>query len=105
MFRWHLSSLTFIALVDEAVNSILRRVLPGLFGPKVHNIFKRFRTSDIIDQNDCIRSFVVRFGDSSESFLSSCIPYLQFYITFFDVERSKLDDHYLNLKSMPMVDM
>lgn len=95
----------FIALVDETVDPIFRRVLPGLFHPVTDHVFKGFGVADVVDEDDGICSFVVRLGNSSEPLLPRCIPNLKFDIVIIDMHGSAWQDCYLNRKSMPMVEM
>jgi len=86
MLFWYFSLIPLIAFVDETVYSVLGGVLPGLLHPVCKHIIKRFGSSNVIDQNYCIGSLIVRLCDPSEPLLSRCVPYLQLHITLVDVE-------------------
>lgn len=67
-------SISLIALVDEAVDAVLGRVLLGLLHPVAHHVFEGLGVGRIVDQDDCVGPFVVGAGESSESLLSGGIP-------------------------------
>ena len=97
--------LALVAFVDEAVDAVLRRVLPGLLHPVGYHVFKGFGIGDVVDQDDCVGSLVVGFGDASEAFLACGVPDLQFDVVLADEEGSRYSWGYLKRKSMPMVEM
>lgn len=99
------SFLSFIALVDEAVDPILGRILSGLFHPVTDHVFEGFGICDVVDKDDCVCSFVVRLGNSSKALLASCIPNLKLDIVIIDVHGPEWLYSYLNLKSIPIVEM
>ncbi len=61
-----------------------------LIDPEFLNICKTLIIGEIINKENSMGSFVVGTGNCSESFLTSCIPYLQFYYAFVDVQGSLL---------------
>ena len=62
MLLWDGSNISFIALVDEAVDSVLGRVLLGLLHPVADHIFEGLSVGGIVDQDDCMRTFVIGSG-------------------------------------------
>lgn len=96
---------SFIAFVDEAEDPIGWRVLLCLLDPVTSHILEWLRVGGIIDEDDSICAFVVRFGEPSEPLLAGCVPNLQLDKLIVDVHGPALWDVYLKRKSIPMVEM
>ena len=104
LFFWD-DLLLGVTLVDEDVKFATIGVHSGFLQPKTLHIFEAFGVGDIIDKNDSLCSLVVGLGDASEPLLSSSVPDLQLCIAFIDYHGSASEVNYLNLKSIPMVEM
>ena len=101
----YLSLITTIAFINKTINPILRRILLSLLHPVWYNILKWFSRRYVIDQYDSISTFIIRFRDTPETLLTRCVPNLQFHITILNVQWSLYLLKYLNLKSIPIVEM
>ena len=76
---------SFVALVDEAEDPIGWRVLLCFLDPVAGHVLERLRIGGIVNEDDSICAFVVRFCESSEPFLASRVPDLQFDKLIIDV--------------------
>ena len=101
----YLTLITTITFINKTINPILRRILLGLLHPVWNDIFKWFRRCYVIDQYHSISTFIIRFRDTPETLLTRCVPNLQFHITILNVQWSLYLLKYLNLKSIPIVEM
>ena len=105
MLLWYLRDVALVALVDEAKDAILGRVLFGLLHPVANHVVERFGVGGIIYQDDCIGPLVVRFCYAPKPFLARRVPNLQLHVAILDVHRPISQQAYLNLKSIPIVEM
>jgi hypothetical protein len=87
ILKWYLL-FGVIALIDEAEDVfIIIGILFGFFDPELFQVLEGFRVVNITDQNDGISPFIIGLGNTPESLLSCCIPYLKFDILLIDVQR------------------
>lgn len=56
---WDLRDISLVALVDEAEDAILGRVLFGLLHPVSNDVVEGFGVGGVIHQDDCIGALVV----------------------------------------------
>lgn len=87
MFFGDESGIALVALVDEAVNAVLLRVLPGLLDPVGDQVLEGLRVVRVKHQDHCMGSLVVRTSQPSEPFLPGSVPDLQLHVVAFDVHR------------------
>ena len=59
LFLFNFSLIATVALIDKTVDSVLGRVLFGLFDPVCDNIVEGFGGCVVVNQNDGIGPFVV----------------------------------------------
>ena len=85
MLLWYLRDVALVALVDEAEDPIGWRVLLCFLDPVAGHVLERLRIGGIVNEDDSICAFVVRFGESSKPFLASCVPNLQLDKLIIDV--------------------
>jgi hypothetical protein len=78
-------TLPLVALVDEAIDAILGRVLLGLLHPVTQHVLEGLPIRYIVHQNHRIGALVVRLGYPAEALLTSSVPDLQLNVVLLDV--------------------
>lgn len=77
-------------VADKDARDVVLRKLFNLGHPSVNSV-EGVTVRDVVNHNDSVGSLVVRRGDSLESFLSSCVPNLEFADFVVRVDSSDLE--------------
>lgn len=79
---------SFVA--NEDASDVILRELFNFGHPSVNSV-ERVTVRDVVNHNDSVGTLVVRRGDSLKSFLSSCVPNLEFTHFVVRVDSSDLE--------------